>query len=292
MYNPKQFVGKDQGRPEPLRVLVFGAHPDDPDFTAAGVATMYSQAGHQVKMVTVTNGDAGHHAMGGVLLAQRRRNEAREAGACLGVEYVTLDNHDCVLMPTLEIRHQLVRIIREFQPELVLTPRPNDYHPDHRYTSQLVQDAVCIASVPNIVSDVPYLRFTASVVYVWDGFQKPYPFRPDIVVGIDEVVEKKVDALHCHTSQMYEFLPYIKRYSDEVPDDPNQRRAWLRNRLDNELRQIADLYRIRLVELYGEEKGCRIKYAEAFEYCEYGASINEETLHWLFPFFPQKPPII
>jgi LmbE family N-acetylglucosaminyl deacetylase len=117
MYNPKQFVGKASDDATVLKVLIFGAHPDDPDFTAAGTAALYSQYGHRVKMVSVTNGDAGHHEMGGVPLAQRRRAEAKAAGECLGVEYVTLDNHDCVLMPTLEIRHQLVRIIREFQPD-------------------------------------------------------------------------------------------------------------------------------------------------------------------------------
>jgi LmbE family N-acetylglucosaminyl deacetylase len=281
----QHFVGKDIDASRLLRILIFGAHPDDPDFAAGGVAALYTQQGHQARMVTVTNGDAGHHEMGGVPLAQRRRKEAAAAGACLGVEYITLDNHDCVLILTLEIRHQLVRIIREFQPDLVMTPRPCDYHPDHRYTSQLVQDAVCTASVPNIVSDVPYLHFTPVVVYVWDDFQKPYPFIPDVVVSIDNVIEKKVDAFHCHVSQMYEFLPFIKRYLDKVPEDPSQRRAWLWESLEPRLSRVADLYRDRLIELYGKEKGKQIKYAEAFESCEYGAPLSEANLKRLFPFF-------
>ncbi len=166
-----------------------------------------------------------------------------------------------------------------------MTPRPNDYHPDHRYTAQLVQDAVCVASIPNIVSDIPYLHFTPTVVYVWDDFQKPYPFIPDVVVDIDDVVEKKVDALDCHVSQMYEFLPYIKRYQEGIPDNPQERRAWLRQELEPRLKQIAELYRDKLIEFYGVDRGGQIKYAEAFEGCEYGAPLTEESLKRLFPFF-------
>ncbi len=283
MHNPNQFVGKNQGA-STLKVLVFGAHPDDPDFTTSGTAALFCRLGHRVKMVSVTNGDAGHHEIGGVPLARRRREEARAAGESLGADYLILDNHDCVLMPTLEIRHQLVHVIREFQPDLIFSPRPNDYHPDHRYTAQLVQDAVCTASVPNIISDVPYLKFTASVFYVWDAFQKPYPFKPDIVLSIDDVVEKKVDALHCHTSQVYEFLPFIKGYLDQVPTRLEERRGWLRNFLDTDMRQIADLYRDRLIALYGEEHGKKVHYAEAFEICEYGAPVKETDILRLFPF--------
>jgi len=279
------FFGKDADPTGTLKVLIIGAHPDDADSGAGGVAALYSQSGHQVKMVSVTNGDAGHHQMGGVLLAQRRRVEAGNAGQVLGGEYVTLDNHDCVLEPTLEIRHQLVRILREFVPDLVMTNRPNDYHPDHRYTSQLVQDAVCTSSVPNIVSDVPYNRFTPVVVYFHDNFQKPYPFIPRVVIGIDSVVEQKIDALHSHTSQMYEFLPFIMRYEDQVPEDIAERRPWLGEFLKPTYRRIADQYRDRLIELYGEERGKKIQFAEAFESCEYGAPLLQDDLNRLFPYF-------
>lgn len=272
---------------EPLNVLIFGAHPDDPDFKAGGVAALYSRQGHRVKMVSLTNGDAGHHEMGGAPLAWRRRQEAAAAGAAVGAEYITLDNHDGNLLPTLENREQVIGLIREFEADLIMTPRPYDYHPDHRYTSQLVQDASYMVTVPNVVSHAPILRSMPVIVYVWDHFEKPYPCRPDVVVAIDEVIEQKIDGLHCHTSQMYEWLPYNGQYLDEVPEDPQHRRDWLRTRLEPRLRRVADLYRDRLIEDYGEERGQQIQYAEAFEVCEYGAPLTEELRRKLFPFYAE-----
>lgn len=270
-----------------LHILVFGAHPDDPDYSAGGVAALYAQLGHRVKLVSLTNGDAGHHEQGGAPLAWRRRQEAADAGAALGVEYITLDNHDGALLPTLENRQQVITLIREFQPDLVMTHRPNDYHPDHRYTSQLVQDAAYMLTVPNVAAHTPHLRVMPVIVYTWDHFQKPTPFQPDVVVAIDTVVEQKVDALHCHTSQMYEWLPYNGRYLEEVPAGAEQRRAWLRHRLDARLRRAADLYRPQLIEAYGAERGRQVAYAEAFEVCEYGSPLTAENRQKLFPFFGQ-----
>lgn len=269
----------------PLNILIIGAHPDDPDYSAGGTAALYAQRGHRVKMVSLTNGDAGHHEQGGAPLAWRRRIEAANAGKALGVEYITLDIHDGALLPTLENRNLVIALIREFQPDLITIHRPNDYHPDHRYASQLVQDASYMVTVPNVVSHVPHLRTMPVIVHTWDHFQKPYPFQADVVVAIDEVVEAKVDALHCHTSQMYEWLPYNGRYLDQVPANLAERRGWLRQRQDARLRRVADLYRGKLGELYGAERGNQVQYAEAFEACEYGSPLTRENLHTLFPFF-------
>lgn len=270
---------------KPLNILVFGAHPDDPDFGVGGTAALYARAGHRVKMVSLTNGDAGHHEMGGAPLAWRRRDEAAAAGRALGVEYITLDNHDGTLLPTLENRDQVIAIIREFQPDLITVHRPNDYHPDHRYTSQLVQDASYMVTVPNVLSHVPHLRTMPVIVYTHDNFQKPAPFHADVVVRIDDVVEQKVDALNCHVSQVYEWLPYNGRYLDQVPGTPEERRAWLRERIDARFRRPADLYREQLIELYGEAVGSSTQYAEAFEACEYGTPLTDENMRTLFPFF-------
>jgi LmbE family N-acetylglucosaminyl deacetylase len=270
-----------------LAVLIFGAHPDDPDLRAGGVAVLYSQLGHRVKMVSLTNGDAGHHEMGGAPLAWRRRKEAAASGAVLGCEYITLDNHDGELLPTLQVRHQVIEIMRAFAPDLIMAPRPWDYHPDHCYTSQIVQDALYMVTVPNVVSHAPHLRTNPVAVYVYDGFQKPYPFVPDVVVSIDEVIEQKLDATHCHTSQFYEWLPYNAGILDQVPEGDAARRAWLRQVRGPRMRQIADRCRDRLVERYGEERGRQVEYAEAFEVCEYGAALTKENLHRLFPFFQQ-----
>ncbi len=268
-----------------IRILVFGAHPDDCDIKAGGVAALYREQGHHVKFVSVTNGDAGHHEVGGGPLTQRRNAEAQAAAEIIGIEYELLDNHDGKLMPTLENRYQIIRTIREFRPDLIMTHRPNDYHPDHRYTSILVQDAAYMVTVPNICALTPHLEKNPVIVYLSDGFMKPIPFTPDVVVGIDTVVGQKIDMLHCHTSQFYEWLPYNSGTLNAVPDNAEVRREWLAERLRNRFRTIAEKYRDLLKAHYGEKIGVNIQYAEAFESCEYGSSLTAENLPVLFPFF-------
>ena len=274
-----------------LRVLVIGAHPDDPEWYAGGVIAKYARQGHSVRLVTLTNGDAGHSTLHGEELARRRRAEAAAAGACLGVEVVVLDNHDTMLFPTLEVRADVIRQMREFRPDLVMTHRPWDYHADHRYTAQAVQDAIIPACyVPSVVPELLPLQPMPRVVFMWDEFTRPYPFIADVVVGIDDAVDKKIEALGCHTSQVYDGAAAAP--GSTLPADPEGRRAWLRQQEEPWLRVEADLYRERLVELYGEERGRQIRYAEAFELCEYGKSGSEITpmlsdaeRRRLFPFY-------
>jgi N-acetylglucosamine malate deacetylase 1 len=267
-----------------LRVLIIGAHPDDCEFTAGGVAALYARHGHQVMFVSVTNGDGGHQTTGGARLAQRRRAEALAAAAVIGIGYTLLDIHDGELLPTLENRRQIIGLIRAFQPNLIMSPRPNDYHPDHRYTAQLIQDAAYMVMVPNICAFAEHLRANPAIVYVADTFQKPYPFTPNVVVAIDDVIEQKVDLLHAHESQVYEWLPYVGGYLDQVPAAPAERRPWLRQLLDTRLRRDANRFRDQLIARYGDQAGRGVHYAEAFEWCEYGAPMTEAALTRLFPF--------
>ena len=269
---------------EPLRIIAFGAHPDDCDIRAGGVAAKWAALGHKVRFVAVTNGDAGHHEEGGGQLAMRRRAEAIEAGRRIGVDYVVLDNHDGELVPSLEVRQQIIRQIREWKADLVLAPRPNDYHPDHRYTGVLLQDAAFMVTVPNIVTEVPALRKNPVFLYFEDGFQKPAPFRPDIAVSIDDVVDKKVDALDAHVSQVYEWLAWHSGVLDQVPKDPAARKAWLKK---TRMRPPSPQVREALVKWYGAEAGATVQVAEAFEICEYGTRPDEALLRRLFPFLPQ-----
>ena len=269
---------------EPLRIIAFGAHPDDCDIRAGGVAAKWAALGHKVRFVAVTNGDAGHHEQGGGQLAMRRRAEAIEAGRRIGVDYVVLDNHDGELVPSLEVRQQIIRQIREWKADLVLAPRPNDYHPDHRYTGVLLQDAAFMVTVPNIVTEVPALRKNPVFLYFEDGFQKPAPFRPDIAVSIDDVVDKKVDALDAHVSQVYEWLAWHSGVLDQVPKDPAARKAWLKK---TRMRPPSPQVREALVKWYGAEAGATVQVAEAFEICEYGTRPDEALLRRLFPFLPQ-----
>ena len=268
-----------------LRILAFGAHPDDCDSKVGGTAALWVRRGHVVKFVSMTNGDSGHHEIGGVELARRRKAEAECAGRAIGVEYQVLDNHDGELEPSLPNRRRTIELIRAFRPDLILSPRPNDYHPDHRYTALLVQDAAYMVTVPNVAAHTEHLRDNPAICYVSDHFQKPYPFTPDVAVGIDEVLPQKLDMLHCHTSQFYEWLPYNGRYEDEVPRDEAERRRWLEQRRIGAGAALADRFRDTLIAWYGPERGAAIKHAEAFEACEYGARLTPERLRALFPFF-------
>jgi LmbE family N-acetylglucosaminyl deacetylase len=268
----------------PLRLLIIGAHPDDADYSAGGTAALYRAAGHVVKMVSMTNGNAGHHLLSGAELARRRRAEAAAAGAVIGATYDVFDNNDGELLPTLERRRQVIRLIRTFQPDLVLTHRPNDYHPDHRYTSQLVQDAAYMVTVPAVVADTPHLSRDPVIAYLPDDFQKPYPFEPAVVVDVGSVLDEVVAMLHCHTSQFYEWLPYNAGHADEVPVDETSRREWLARRIGARLRPRADRYRDLLVRAYGPGRGAAVEYVEVFEACEYGAPLDEAARRRLFPF--------
>src|SRR5713226_1420654 len=262
-----------------IRVIAFGAHPDDCDIRAGGTAALFARMGHQVKFVAVTNGDAGHQSEGGGALAKRRRAEATESGRRLGVTYEVLDNHDGELLPTVPVREQIIRRIRQWNADVVLAPRPNDYHPDHRYTGVLVQDAAYMVVVPNVVSEVPPLRKNPLFLYFQDGFQRPNPFRPDIAVSIDDVFDKKIAALDAHVSQVYEWLPWVDGSLDQVPKDPEARKKWLSEQ--RQKREITPAIREALVKWYGPEIGKQVRHAEAFEICEYGRRPSERELRQL-----------
>src|SRR5439155_14480490 len=178
-----------------LRIICFGAHPDDCEIQAGGVAAMWATKGHKVKFVSVTNGDIGHWREAGGPLALRRKAEVEAAAKILGITTEVLDIHDGELLPTVENRRTLTRLIREWKADIVMSHRPNDYHPDHRYTGVLVQDVAYMVAVPFFCPEVPPLQNNPVFLFYPDGFQKPNPFQPDIVVSIDPVEEKKLDGL-------------------------------------------------------------------------------------------------
>ena len=263
-----------------IRIIMIGAHPDDCDEDGGGTAALFAQMGYAVKFVSVTNGDAGHQALKGKELAKRRFAETQESGKRLGVTYDVLDNHDGLLMPSIEVRLEIIRKIREWNADVVIAPRPNDYHPDHRYTGVLVQDAAYMVSVPNIAPDVPALKKNPVFLYYQDHFQRPNPFRPDIAVDITSVYDKKVSGLDAHESQMYEWLPWIGHYLDQVPKDKNERIQWLAKQRAG---TITPEIKTALEKWYGKDKAAQVKYAEAFEICEYGTQPNDEQIKRLFP---------
>jgi LmbE family N-acetylglucosaminyl deacetylase len=264
-----------------LRIIAIGAHPDDCDGKFAGTAAKFAKAGHAVKFLSVTNGDAGHQEIGGGALAKRRYAETQESAKRLGIaEYEVLNNHDGELVPSLEVRKQIIRAIRQWNADLVVAPRPNDYHPDHRYTGVLVQDAAYVVMVPNVVSDVAPLRKNPVFLYYQDGFQRPNPFRPDVVVAIDDVWDTKINALDAQTSQMYEWLPWVAGNLEQVPKDAAARKAWLSKTRGERITPAA---LAALEKRYGAERAREIRHIEAFELCEYGRRASMEELQAIFP---------
>jgi len=287
-----------------IRVLMIGPHPDDCDIRCSGTALRYAKAGHAVKFVSLCNGCGGHQSMAPEAIARRRYLETQEVARRAGIEYEVWDIPDCEIMPDLDTRKRLIRSIRAFRPDVIFSCRPNDYHADHRNAAILMQDASYLLIVPNLCPEVPALRKMPVVLYFYDGFQNP-PFRPDLMVPIDDLIEEKFALLHCHTSQMYEWLPFTRGTLDQVPQDAAARFEWLHGiRLPrdgsvpderilkvvqptpvSEYREAtpAVKYRDDLVRRFGE-RGRRILFAEAFAVCEYGTPLTPELERELFPF--------
>ncbi len=269
-----------------LRIICFGAHPDDCEIQAGGTAAMWAARGHKVKFVSVTNGDIGHWREAGGPLAKRRLAEVMRTASLLGITAEVLDIHDGELEPTLENRRKITRLIREWKADLVISHRPNDYHPDHRYTAILVQDAAYMVTVPFFCPDVPELKKNPVFMYSPDRFQKPNPFQPDVAVSIDTVIEKRLDAIDALVSQFYE--GGANGSLENVPTDPEkqkERRRVVRAAFDKRYRDLASRFRVKLGEYYGQETAGKIEHAEAFELCEYGRQPDKMELRRLFPFF-------
>lgn len=268
-----------------LRIIMIGAHPDDCDIKGGGTAALFAKMGHAVKFVSVTNGDAGHQNEGGGMLAKRRMAETQEVARLLGITYEVLDHHDGELLPTLPIRLEIIRKIRDWNADVVIAPRPNDYHPDHRYTGILVQDAAYMVGVPNVAADTPPLRKNPVFLYFQDHFQKPNPFQPEIAIDITETFDQKIDALNAHESQVYEWLPWIGGYADQVPENKADRKEWLAKQ---RMMKITPEVRDALEKWYGKEQAAQVKHAEAFEICEYGTQPSDEEIGRLFPMLGEK----
>ena len=269
-----------------LRIVCFGAHPDDCELQASGTAAMWAAKGHHVLFVSVSNGDIGHWREAGGPLANRRKVEVDAAHKLLGIHGEILDIHDGELLPTLENRRMITRVIREWKADVVISHRPNDYHPDHRYTGVLVQDAAYMVTVPFFCPDVPYLKKNPAFFYFPDRFLKPNPFQPDVMVSIDDVMQKKLDALSIMESQFYE--GGANGSPELMPTDPEkqkQRKQEVREGFARRNEGIANRFRAKLSDWYPADQAQKVKYAEAFELCEYGAQPNKAELKRLFPFF-------
>jgi N-acetylglucosamine malate deacetylase 1 len=267
----------------PLKLLILGAHPDDAEFSAGGLTTIYRGLGHTVKIVSLTNGAAGHYQRLPAALGPLRRQEAAAAGRTIGATYETWDIPDGELMPTLEVRWRVIREIRTFAPDLLLTHRTSDYHPDHRAVGQVVQDASYMVKVPNVLRDVPALRKDPVVAYMGDLFTKPCPLVPHVVLDVTDRLDGIVQMLACHRSQVFEWLPYEEGVLEQVPADESEKIAWLRGWYLAHVRPRAERFRPQLVAAYGAACGGQIEAAEVYEISEYAFQPDAALRQRLFP---------
>ena len=265
------------------RLLVLGAHPDDAEFHGGGLASVYRQLGYTVKLVSVTNGAAGHHWRSPDELVALRRQEAANAGAIIGAEYVTWEFSDGSLEPTLEVRARIIEEIRRFGPDLVLTHRTCDYHPDHRAVGQCVQDASYMVTVPHVVPAVEALRKDPVVAFLPDLFTRPAPMRLDVVLDITTHLDPVSRMLACHRSQLFEWLAYHEGVLETVPESDEAKIEWVRQWFEKYVSRRSERYRRELVDRFGESVGGTLRYIEMFEVSEYARQPDAAELERLFP---------
>lgn len=281
-----------------IRAMMIGAHPDDCDFRIGGLALKYARAGHKVKFLAMVNGCGGHHELSPYEIAKRRREETLKIAEFAGIEYdVWEDSKDCELYADIKTRERLIKEIRKFNPDIIFCSRPNDYHADHRNASLLVQDASYLLIVPNYCPEVPAMKKTPVIMYFYDHFKNP-PFKADIAIKIDDVIDDKIKMISFHESQVFEWLPYTKGTIEDVPQTYEERLEWLHEPripkngkldkkileknligIESEYREAKPAYfhRDKLVKRYGKE-GKKIKFAEVFAVCEYGSPYDDELI--------------
>jgi LmbE family N-acetylglucosaminyl deacetylase len=272
----------------PLRLLILGAHPDDAEFHAGGLILQYTRAGHVVKLVSATDGGAGHQTLSGPALTEIRSREAQSAAAGVGATAELWPFPDGRLEPTLELRERVIREIRTFRPDLVLTHRTCDYHPDHRAIGQAVQDASYLVTVPSICRDAPILRRDPVVATMNDRFTRPTPMRADVVLDVTDDLPEITRMCACHASQFFDWLPFNQQQLESVPRDATARLQWLAGQLRNHLQSYAVRFRAELVATYGPERGMAAELAEAFEISEYAAPLDAPARRRLFWFLPDS----
>ena len=283
-----------------MKILMIGAHQDDNEFRCGGLAHKYVKLGHDVTFLSVCNGCGGHHIMSPEETTATRAKESAAVARLLGITYDVWDIPDCNVVADLETCKRMIRYIRNISPDLIISHRTNDYHADHRTVGQLVQDASYLLTVPNECSDVPAMRFMPVIIYNEDKFKYP-PFEADVVLDMDDEIDTKLKIADLNVSQVYEWLPYTKGELENVPEGKEERFEWLKGMnitsetTDEEVLGAKSGYAVRfaktaarfrkeLIERYGVEKGSKIRYAEAFEICEYGSPLTEELKNKLFPF--------
>jgi LmbE family N-acetylglucosaminyl deacetylase len=183
-----------------MNILAVGAHPDDLELQCAGTLALYSKdPNNRVYMAVVTNGDKGNFDMDPLDIARIRKAEFEKSAQTLGAEPIWMGYPDEYLENTLTNRLVFVDMIRQANPDLVITHGPNDYHPDHRYTHELVWDALMLAGVHHVRTSLPATT-KQMTLYFMDNLGG-IGFQPNELVDITEVIHLKKQALSQHESQ-------------------------------------------------------------------------------------------
>ncbi|AJY74748.1 PIG-L deacetylase family protein [Paenibacillus beijingensis] len=261
---------------QPIRVIVIAAHPDEADMYAGGTAALFAEAGHKVKFLSLTNGDCGHYELRGEELAQRRKQEALAAAKCLGIEeYEVMDTPDGTIEPTLPFRNEVIRQIRRWKADLVISFHPEGgISPDNRYTGKIVSDAVPFTTVSNYLPDEPGLT-TRPLVLLMPDTTMIHDYRPDIVIDVGRTIEKKLLACDAHATQFYESPAWHSGTLDRLP-------ALWEDKKKHLLEGWSETFYVSLKMMpalerwYGARRAAEVRYAEPFEIARYSRSASLE----------------
>jgi len=278
------------GSATPLRILAIGAHPDEADMYAGGTAALYARMGHAVRFVSLTCGDAGHQSMGRFALAARREKEAVLAAERLGITgYGLYDTHDGELEATLETRHRVLREIRTWRADVVISLHyAVDGHPDHRASGRATVDAVQFSTLRNVLPDVPALERSPLHLMMPD-YGSRASHRHDIVIDTGETIDSKLLACDAHATQFHEFAPYGRGFLAEVPNPSapwEAKRAYLLKHWGEFMYVQPDMQES-LRQWYGESHAASVQFAETFQFSPRGGTPSPDRIRHLMPMLPQ-----
>jgi len=183
-----------------MRIMAFGAHPDDIEIFCSGTLAKYAAQGHAIGMAVMTRGDVGSPTLSREVIGAIREREARTSAAIINAEFFWLGYDDEFLYDSPDVRRHVVDVIRQFRPDIILCPdKDHDYHPDHTRTGQIVWDTHVMATVPNIPTKTPPAGHIHEI-WFYDTMAG-IDFRPEFYVDISEHWETKTRMIDCHVSQ-------------------------------------------------------------------------------------------
>jgi N-acetylglucosamine malate deacetylase 1 len=188
-----------------MHIVSFHAHPDDAEILAGGTLALLARQGHQITIVTSSPGDCGSDEYGPEEIARIRRQESKDAAALIGAEARCAEFRDLAVFNDDASRRRVTEMLRELQPDIVLTSSVPDYHCDHEATGLLVRDACFAVSAPNYKTGSAAPMKAIPHLYTMDPAEardrEGNLIWPDFIVDVEEVFAVKRDMLACHASQ-------------------------------------------------------------------------------------------